>query len=77
MRNDSGHSWIERSNDAMPIRVAQLLRFVVIHVPSSTSAAQYTVSESSAANEDGEAMTCFSASGIAQTRADDLARRVS
>jgi hypothetical protein len=62
MRNDSGHSWIEESSDAMPIRIAQLLRFVVIHVPNSASAAQYVVSESSATGEEGEPTTCFSTS---------------
>jgi hypothetical protein len=61
MRNDSGHSWIERSNDAMPLRITQLLRYIVIHVPNSTGAAAYVVSESTAAGENGEPLTCYSA----------------
>ena len=62
MRNDSGHSWVERSGHAVPIRVSELLNFVVIHVPSSTNAARFNVSESSGVGAAGEALTCFSAS---------------
>ena len=61
MRNDFGHSWIERSSDAMPLRITQLLRYIVIHLPNSTGAAAYVVSESTAIGENGEALTCYSA----------------
>jgi hypothetical protein len=61
-RNDSGPPWIERSNDAVPVRVSQLLEFVYTHVPSSSTAARYSVTESSTRSESGEALNCFSAS---------------
>ena len=61
MRNDSGHSWIEQSDDTIPLRIGELLRVIVIHVPSSTGASGYLVSESSVAGDDGEALTCYSA----------------
>ena len=59
MRNDSGHSWIERSDETMPIRVAELLRIVVIHLPTSTAAASYPVAQTSEVGEHGEALTCY------------------
>ena len=62
MRNDSGHSWIERSGNAVPIRVSELLDFVVIHVPSNTTAAKFNATESNASDENGKTLTCFSAS---------------
>lgn len=61
MRNDSGHSWVERSNEAVPIRMEELLRVVVIHVPSSTTAASFHVSESATTGERGVPVTCFAA----------------
>jgi hypothetical protein len=61
IRNDDGHSWRAQSSDAMPARIAQMLRYVVIHIPSSTASAQYVVTESKAADELGESVTCFSA----------------
>jgi hypothetical protein len=73
IRNDSGHSWISRSGDYMPIRIAQLLNFSVIHVPNSTGAARYTVSESTATSDHGESLTCFFATH--PTPADSFPRQ--
>jgi hypothetical protein len=61
MKNDTGHPWLERSTKAMPIRIAQLVHYAVLHVPSSTAAAAYTVSESATSGEKGEPLTCFAA----------------
>jgi hypothetical protein len=59
MRNDSGHSWTDRSNDEMPIRIAQMLRVVMVHVPTFTTASSVPVTETSVAGEHGEALTCY------------------
>jgi len=61
MRNDTGHNWLEQSSETVPIRIAQLLQFVVLHVPNSTAAASYTVSEAAAIGGNGESVTCYSA----------------
>jgi hypothetical protein len=59
MRNDSGHSWTDRSNDEMPIRIAQMLRVVMVHVPTFTTASSVPVTETSVAGEHGEALICY------------------
>jgi hypothetical protein len=74
MRNDSGHSWINRSSDSMPLRIAELLRVVVIHVPSSTAASTITVSKASMAGDQGESLTCYSATP--STPSDSSPRQV-
>jgi len=61
VRNDTGSHWFEQSSEVVPFRIDQLLEFVTIYLPSSTTAANYTVSEASAAGENGEAVTCYSA----------------
>jgi hypothetical protein len=60
MRYDTGHSWLNQSSDAMPLRVSELLRFVVIHLPSSTMAASLPVSETTTTGDQGQALTCYS-----------------
>ena len=72
MRNDSGHSWFEWSVELSPIRVTQLLRFVVIHLPGSKSVSNYAVSESAAVSDQGAPVTCYSAT--AAPRADGFDR---
>ena len=61
MRNDSGPSWYERSAELLPIRVMQVLRFVVIHLPGKKSVSSYAVSESAAVSDQGAPVTCYSA----------------
>jgi hypothetical protein len=61
MKIDSGHAWLERSSKWMPIRIAQVVRYAVIHLPSSTAAAAYTVSESATAADNGAPATCYAA----------------
>ena len=73
MRNDSGHSWIEQSSDALPLRIAELLRVVVIHVPGSNTASRVPVSETSMTGDQGESSTCYS--GTPPTPADGFPRR--
>lgn len=59
MRNDGGHSWTNQPGDVMPLRIAELLRVVVIHVPSSTAASRVSVTETAATGPHGEAEACF------------------
>lgn len=72
MRNDSGRSWFERSAELSPIRIIQVLRFVVIHLPGSKSASGYAVSESAAVSDQGAPVTCYSAT--AAPRSDGFDR---
>ena len=74
MRNDSGHYWTDGVSRAMPIRVAELLRFVVIHVPSSNAVSALTVTETSVVGDKGESLTCYSATP--PTPPDGFQRRV-
>jgi hypothetical protein len=60
-RNDSGNHWVEQSAGFVPIRVAQMLYYVVFHLPSSTAAASFTVERSTGAGEEGEPLACYSA----------------
>ena len=73
MRNDAGHSWVEQSSEGMPLRIAELLRVVVIHVPSSNTASRVPVSESSMTGDGGELLNCYS--GAPPTPPDGFARR--
>ncbi|MES2392380.1 MAG: hypothetical protein V4555_12120 [Acidobacteriota bacterium] len=61
MRNDSGHSWFQRSSETVPLRVMELLSVVMIHVPNSAAAATVPVTETSAIGDHDEALTCYSA----------------
>jgi len=60
MRNDAGHSWSVQSSDALPVRIAEMLRVVVIHVPSSTKASAIPVTETQIAGDQDEPTTCYS-----------------
>jgi hypothetical protein len=66
MRNDSGRSWFERSSEFSPIRIMQMLRFVVIHLPGSKSVSAYAVSESAAVSDEDAPVTCYSATAAAR-----------
>ncbi|HLI77897.1 MAG TPA: hypothetical protein VKV02_13205, partial [Acidobacteriaceae bacterium] len=57
----------------MPIRVAEMLRVVVIHVPSSTAASRLNVSESPEVDERGEPVVCYAAAAPATS--DGFPRR--
>ena len=59
MRNDEGHAWVQRSAEEVPLRVQELLRVVVIHVPSSTRASSVPVTKSSISGDHGEALSCY------------------
>ncbi len=61
MRNDSGPSWYERSTELMPLRVMQLVHYIVPHLPGKKSVSSYAVSESSAVSYQGAPATCYSA----------------
>lgn len=61
MRNDSGRSWFERSADLSPIRINQVVHYVVIHLPGSKSVSGYDVLESAAVSDQGVPVTCYSA----------------
>jgi hypothetical protein len=61
MRNDSGLYWFKRSPELLPIRVMQVLRFVVISLPGSKRVSAYAVSESAAVSDQGAPVTCYSA----------------
>jgi hypothetical protein len=73
MRNDSGHSWTDQSNDEMPIRIAQMLRVVMVHLPTSTTASSIPVTETPVAGEHGEALTCYASTP--PTPADNFPRQ--
>lgn len=60
MRNDTGHSWTAHSSDALPLRVTELLRFVVIHLPTSTQAASLPVSSTTMTSDQGQPLICYS-----------------
>jgi len=59
MRNDSGHSWIWQSESFEPLRVIQLLYFVIFHLPNTTTAEEYSVKQQSTIGEQGEPLTCY------------------
>lgn len=61
LRNDTGNHWVEQSSEIVPFRINQLLEFASVYLPNSTTAANYTVTESSATGENGEAVTCYAA----------------
>lgn len=73
MRNDAGHSWIAQSSDALPMRIAEMLRVVVIHVPSSTTASAIPVTETPMAGDQDLPITCYST--VAPTPTDGFPLR--
>ena len=73
MRNDSGHSWVDQSSGDVPLRIAELLRVVVIHVPGSNTASRVPMEETSATGAQGEPLTCYA--GAPPTPPDGFLRR--
>jgi hypothetical protein len=60
MRNGDDHPWIVPSQGFVPIRAMQAQRFILLHVPSITEMASFSVVQATSIAEDGSPLTCYS-----------------